>query len=120
MRAAALRALHAARTARHALFAPCASSLVLTSKLRLQEAMAEANRKRIGTAFKAMSHGNKDFNTCNEYKDGGLAPDDPFHKIKTEKFGTPFTPSSPAKSVRRRRRRRWRCSTSLRLLRGCA
>lgn len=63
-----------------------------------REAMAEANRKRIGAAFKAMSHGNKDFNTCHEYKDGGLAPDDPFHKIKTEKFGTPFKPSSPAKS----------------------
>eukprot|EP01051_Picozoa_sp_SAG22_P021167 SAG22_NODE_4563_length_1232_cov_1.544572_2_plen_254_part_00 len=62
--------------------------------------MAEANRKRIGAAFKAMSHGNKDFNTCNEYKDGGLAPDDPFHKIKTENFGTPCAPSSPAKSVR--------------------
>lgn len=67
--------------------------------MNFQEAMAEANRKRIGTAFKAMSHGNKDFNTCNEYKDGGLAPDDPFHKIKTEKFGVPFAPSSPAKSV---------------------
>ena len=45
------------------------------------------------------SHGNRDFDTCNEYKDGGLAPDDPFHKIQTEKFGTPFAPSSPAKSV---------------------
>lgn len=65
-----------------------------------REANAAANRQRIGAAFKAMSHGNKDFNTCHEFKDGGLAPDDPFHKVKTEKFNTPFTPSSPAKSHR--------------------
>ena len=65
-----------------------------------REAAAVANRKRIGAAFKAMSHGDKDFNTCDEFKDGGLAPDDPFHKIKTEKFSQPFVPSSPAKSHR--------------------
>jgi hypothetical protein len=47
-----------------------------------------------------MSHGDKDFNTCDEFKDGGLAPDDPFHKIKSEKFAQPFVPSSPAKSHR--------------------
>jgi hypothetical protein len=69
-----------------------------------REASAVANHKRIGTAFKAMSHGNKDFTSSvsgsYEYKDGGLAPDDPFHKIKTEKFATAFKPSSPAKSHR--------------------
>jgi hypothetical protein len=65
-----------------------------------REASAVANRKRIGAAFKAMSHGDKDFNTCDEFKDGGLAPDDPFHKIKSEKFAQPFVPSSPAKSHR--------------------
>ena len=102
-----------------------------------QEASAAASRKLVGGAFRAMSHGNKDFDTCKvctktlcpsllmllrcllvtfsscvllpsfflcvsvqEYKDGGLAPDDPFHRIKTEKFNTPFTPSSPAKSHR--------------------
>ena len=58
-----------------------------------RESAAADNRKRIGPAFKAMSHGDKDFNTCDEFKDGGLAPDDPFHKIKSETFDRPFMPS---------------------------
>lgn len=58
-----------------------------------REAAAADSRKRIGPAFKAMSHGDKDFNTCNEFKDGGLAPDDPFRRIKTQTFDKPFMPS---------------------------
>jgi hypothetical protein len=58
-----------------------------------RESAAADNRKRIGPAFKAMSHGDKDFNTCDEFKDGGLAPDDPFHKMQSQTFDKPFMPS---------------------------
>jgi hypothetical protein len=47
-----------------------------------------------------MSHGDKDFNTCNEFKDGGLAPDDPFHKIQSQTFDKPFMPSGKRQPLR--------------------
>jgi hypothetical protein len=67
-----------------------------------RESAAADSRKRIGPAFKAMSHGDMDFNTCNEFKDGGLAPDDPFRRIKTQAFDRPFMPSGARQTPGRR------------------
>ena len=48
----------------------------------VQDASTQSVKNRLGAPFKSMVYGMRDFDTCAEFKDGGLAPDDPFHKTK--------------------------------------